>query len=41
MENDLKIENIKKGISAKYDGNGTYDVVILLGKDFKNFGEMK
>ena len=41
MENDLKIENIKKGISSKYDGNGTYDVVILLGKDFKNFGEMK
>ena len=41
MENDLKIESIKKGISSKYDGNGTYDVVILLGKDFKNFGEMK
>lgn len=41
MENDLKIDNIKKGISSKYDGNGTYDVVILLGKDFKNFGEMK
>ena len=41
MENDLKIDNIKKGISSKYDGNGNYDVVILLGKDFKNFGEMK
>ncbi|MDZ5253073.1 LCP family protein [Clostridium sp. LIBA-8841] len=41
MENDLKIKDIKKGIPSKYDSNGTYDVVILLGKDFKNFGEMQ
>lgn len=41
MENDLKINNIKKEIPSKYNENGTYDVVILIGKDFKNFGEMK
>lgn len=41
MENDLKIKDIKKGIPSKYDSSGNYDVVILLGKDFKNFGEMQ
>lgn len=41
MENDLKIKDIKKGIPSKYDSNGNYDVIILLGKDFKNFGEMQ
>lgn len=41
MENDLKIESIEKGIPSQYNENGNYDVVILLGKDFKNFGEIK
>ncbi|MGG5462765.1 LCP family protein [Clostridium sp. B9] len=39
MENDLRIEDIKKGIPSKYDSDNNYDIIIFLGKDFKNFGE--
>lgn len=41
MENDLRIKDIKKGIPSKYDSDNNYDIIIFLGKDFKNFGETK
>ena len=39
--NDMNIKDIKQGIPSKYDKNNSYNVIIFLGKDYKDFGETK
>lgn len=39
IKNDLNIDNIEVEIPTKYDPEKQYDVVILLGKDYKKIGE--
>lgn len=41
IENDFDIDNIEVGIPTKYDAEEQYDVVIVLGKDYKKIGEMQ
>lgn len=41
MENDMNIKDIEEGIPSKYDKNNSYNVIIFLGKDYKDFGETK
>lgn len=41
MENDMNIKDIEEGIASKYDKDNCYNVIIFLGKDYKDFGEIK
>ena len=39
IKNDFNIDSIEVGIPTKYDTEQQYDIVILLGKDYKKIGE--
>ena len=41
IKDDFEIESIEVGIPIKYDAEQQYDIVILLGKDYKKIGEIQ
>lgn len=39
IKNDFDIDKVEVGIPNKYDSEQQYDIIILLGKDYKKIGE--